>query len=515
PLEASVVAKKKANPKKKKATSSLGQHKRIGKTLVPPLLTVPNLSRQSWADDRLPEMLWACLVISVLPRPEALDVFREIASLGFKYRTFQGIGDWTLGHSQLPSLPKEVFERIVSITTRHPLGYAALRPLLLLDSLPGREQWAQALATDALQEDWQTLARAVLATLPHQSQEATDVRWLSLLFRMALGVLYFPVQMKHLVEEIVEYPTKGDLRAVRPFIRAAEMSFSMQAGSKSTWSNDFWSECLDKTDCVLASPPAQPRPAYDRAATVKRITEVYAALQDHWFATLATTAVDPRHDTAFGFGFYALAIILEMMSGLNAYGIAGRTLLRALSECRITLAYLRTKDSDELWRKYREYGTGQAKLALLKLDELTSHKPGFVSQEVLETLSNDDFFQEYVKIEMGHWCGLDLRKMAEASGTKSDYDAVYGWASAYIHGHWSALRDACMTHCLNPLHRVHRVPMPGRRVLEDTLADGIRLANSVLEDVGNLYPDFPARIALVAKGESPPETGENKPNAPG
>ena len=70
----------------------------------------------------------------------------------------------------------------------------------------------------------------------------------------------------------------------------------------------------------------------------------------------------------------------------------------------------------------RDLGLGQAKLAILKFDEMAENKPSFVSASVLETLSNEDFFQEYVQIELGHWCGLDLRKMAEDSRTKDDYD---------------------------------------------------------------------------------------------
>jgi len=511
------VAKEKGKPKKKpaKATSSLSEHKQIGKTLIPPILTLPNLSPQSWTDDRMPEMLWACLVVSVLPRPDALAILREIASVGFKYRTTDGIGDWTLRHSQLPSLPVGVLGHLVSVVTRHPLGYAALRPLLLFDALPGREQWAQALATEGQQEDWQTLGRAVLTVLHHQSQESTDVRWLSLLFRMALGVLHFPEEMKDVVEQLVEYPTKGDMRAVRPFIRATEISLSMLVGGESTWSKDFWQECLAKTRCMPAGSPGQPLPDYDPVASAEQIMEVHGALRGHWFATLGTTRVDPRHDAAFGFGFYGLAILVEMMSGPNAYGIIGRALLRALAECRVTLAYLRTKDPDGLWSKFREYGTGQAKLALLKLDDLQGGKPSFVSQDALETLSNEDFFQEFVKIEMGHWCGLDLRKMAEASGTKDDYDAVYGWASAFIHGHWSALRDTCMTHCLNPLHRLHRVPLASHRMLENALPDGLRLVNAILEDVGKLYPHFPARVEPVGQGHGPPGPGQDSLEAQG
>lgn len=497
------MAKKKAKQKKQasRLTSSLHQHKQVGKSLIPPMLTVPGITFQSWTNDRLPQMLWACLAISVLPRREALAAFREIASIGLRYRDAEGTGDWSLFHSRLPSLPAEILTHITRVITRHPLGYAALRPLLLFDGLPGRDQWARALDVQPQDGDCQTLSDAVLKVLDHQSQEATDVRWLSLLFKAALGVLHFPVTLKERVEELSEYPNKGDMRSVRPFIRASEMSFAVLLPSDDRWSKTFWKECLANTVCNPAGLPRQLGPEYDQIASIKLIQQVHSALLGHWFNTLDTTAVDAKHDAVFGFGFYGLAVLLEMLVGRNGSGITGRALLRTLVECRITLAYLRHADATELWDKFRAFGTGQAKLALLKLDEMSENKPSFVSAAVLEQLSNEDFFQEYVQIELGHWCGLDLRKMAEVSGTKDDYDKVYGWASTFTHGHWSALRDVCMTHCFNPLHRLHRVPLPGHRLLEDAAPDAMRLVNLILDDVAALYPDFAPRVALVTPVE--------------
>jgi hypothetical protein len=295
------VAKKQAKQKKKasRLTSSLRQHKQVGKSLISPMLTLPGIASQPWTNDRLPQMLWACLVISVLPRQDALAAFREIASIGLRYRDAAGTGDWTLFHSHLPTLPTEILNHITRVITRHPLGYAALRPLLLFDSLPGREQWAHALEVQTQDRDWRTLRDAVLKVLGHQSQEATDIRWLSLLFKLALGLLQFPVTMKERVEELIAYPNKGDMQSVRPFIRAGEMTLAMHITSDNSWGEAFWKECLDKTTCTPAGPPRPPDPEYDRVGSIKVVQQVYMALLDHWFNTLDTTAVDSKHDSAF------------------------------------------------------------------------------------------------------------------------------------------------------------------------------------------------------------------------
>ena len=85
--------------------------------------------------------------------------------------------------------------------------------------------------------------------------------------------------------------------------------------------------------------------------------------------------------------------------------------------------------------------------------------------------------------------------MSEDSGTKGDYDRFYGWASGYVHGQWGALRDTGLTHCMNPLHRFHRVPLPWHRMMSDSLTDAVGLVNSILDTVERAYPGKIERVA--------------------
>lgn len=487
--------------RKRRNTSSLQQHRRIGKTLLPPFLTLPGsgLTPASWTNDRLPEMLWACLVISVIPRDQALNLFREIAEIGFKYRDKDVSAEWRLYQSDLAVLPEEILAKLIQIITKHPLGYACLRPLLLLDKLPGNERWKALLQIEPQEGDWNTLGNAVLLALDHQSQESTDVRWLNIMFTMALGRVKFAEAMRERAEEIVHYPNRGDMRSVRPSIRAMELSFAMfpeEKEGQKTWAADFWSECFTRTACLPADIPRSTGNQHKIRESIIALQEIHNSLVVHWFKTVSTTGIDARHDAAFGFCFYGIAILLEMLVGRNSYGITGRALLRTLVEIRIAFAYLKAKENTDLWKTFRAFGVGQAKLALLKLEDI-HNQPKFAAPDVLESLSNEDYFQEFVAIELGHWCGLDLRKMAEASNTKDDYDRFYGWSSAFIHGHWSAIRDTTMSHCFNPLHRLHRIPLSGHRMLESTVWDGAELLNVMLSDLSSLYPSFEKMIEIV------------------
>lgn len=459
-------------------------------------MQISNLSFTSWINNRLPEQLWACLVIHVLPRDDALAIFRKIADFGFNCRgKEQFTHHWDLSHSQLTALPDDVFLTIIKIVLEHPLGSVALRPLLLIESLPNQERWKKTLSMETQSGDWQILANAVASTLNHQSQNSTDIRWLNILFKIALGIIKTlnTDKMIEAMKAIINYPNQGDMRAVRPTIRAMEMGLS-SLGTNKNWSDAFWLECLKKTECIPSPIKNAKDPKNDQNLIFNKINTAHLKLLEHWFDTRSTTDVDARHDTVFGFGFYALGLLRELLIGKNSQAIIGRLVLKTLTDCRISLAYLLSEDSDELWLRFRKFGIGQAKLALLKFEEIEGEIPTFLNEEILVQIANEDIYQEYVSIDLGHWCGSDLRKMAISTGTKNDYDKYYGWTSTYAHGHWSAMRETCFTTCFNPLHRLHRVPRLTLRYMEDTIPDAILLTNSILEDINKKYPNLLASV---------------------
>jgi len=52
---------------------------------------------------------------------------------------------------------------------------------------------------------------------------------------------------------VLEYPNYGDLRHIRPFIRASEIGtlhYPKSKESPSEWSRNFWQYCFDQTGCI-------------------------------------------------------------------------------------------------------------------------------------------------------------------------------------------------------------------------------------------------------------------------
>lgn len=500
--------KKKGKPQKKRSSpfsdlniSRISEHTREGSKLSPPLNQIPMTSMSSWADDHMPEMLWAVLLTSVFERKEYLGCFTEIAILCKEwFKRTEGaetqaqeeseaerkpVLDVFVDQTKLSEVSDEQLRQFLAIPLRHPLGYAALRPLLLIDSLPGRDRWIRELKTEATGGDWDTLAKAVAGVLDHQSEQSTDIRWFKLVLTAISGYMQFHPKMSERIEEVRLYPNKGDMRRVRPFIRSGEMM--LRRNPPSRWIETFWDELMRKTGCIDPTKPG------DHAFTDTTInpTTLYAARHDvidRFFHHMTATRVDARLDCSFGLVLYGLSIIEEIGAHRAHTRIIGRLALRALAEIDITLRYLIHMQSYELWRSYRVYGAGQAKLAFLKAQEAEGDLTQFLDENALHEIANEDKWQEYLDIDIGHWADSNLRKLSIDSDAKDVYDKYYDWTSGFTHGNWGAVRDTNFLTCHNPLHHLHRIPRLVHRQLNSVEVDAVDLINDMIRRLDALFP---------------------------
>ena len=492
-----MAKKRKRKKKQQKNYSTIKDHKHQGKKLIPTWRQIPNFQTVSWMNDRLPDMLWAILLVTLIPREQALDVFRLIVKYIDALSNEEKFGDIT--HTGLSKLPPKHLDDVLSIITSCQEQKQALAPLLLLDELPAKEAWVKVLEVDEAYIDWEPLMIAVAHTLGHQSQESTDCRWLRVFCAMVAYELPSPPDQE-IKDGIVFYPNVGDLRAIRPSIRAfenvltTEEKLSKTDTERLTWAEKFWDECLVKTQCF------QPNSNYTETdisagTTEEHIAEVRNLFVEHTHKTQTTSGLDAQHDTVLGIGLYCLALLIELLQDGSCNSISARTTLRTIAECYITLEYLAKKDEAELWQSYRVYGVGQAKLAFLKLDE-SADEPSYVDVQTLEQLANEDMWQEFLNIDLGHWDNTNLRKMSTEADVKDVYDQFYDWTSVFAHGHWGAIRDSVFETCLNPMHRLHRIPRQSVRTLPNVVPDACQLVDKILESISILYPNFPHRVTL-------------------
>lgn len=481
----------KSKNKRKKSRSgknrtSLQDHKKVGKQLQSGFAVVADkVTFSSWSNERLPEMIWAAIIRVIDDQDYAIEEFRRILSFIGEHGEKDQLSDISLtGISKLPDALREQF---IGFILENKTTASALVVLSLFENLPARETWVNLLPKE--EPDISILMDAVGFNLPHQSQEATDCRWLKLMAQVISGKFHVPREM---AEEWFGYPYESDLRKIRPSIRASEMAENPLVEKDLTWPNAFWDEAWRNSPCLALMEEKEPTVAEAPSVSRADITSLLNEIESHWSHTHSTTAIDARHDAVFGLALYVVKVLDEMLGIGIGTGILGRLGLRTILEAHISLRYLLHKDDPELWKKWRAYGAGQAKLNALRFDELMD-PPKHINQSTIEAIAGEDLWEEFLNIELGSWSGLDLRKISEKAGVKDAYDAHYSWTSGYSHGTWGPVRESCFETCGNPLHRLHRYPK--QQSLPDTISDACLLVNSILDDLDKSYPGFSHRIA--------------------
>jgi hypothetical protein len=473
-----------------RSATKLSDHKRHGSRLVPPLATTPKFQNASWLDERLPEMLWAALLITGLERESALDIFRKLARWIGSHNAAKQFGDIT--HSGISRLRAADAHAVISVIAADDQTRHALQPLMLFQALPARQHWARELGSDCDADRANDLMTAVGRTLWHQTQEATDCRWVRIICEMQSGSFHVP---EELASKILHYPNEGDMRSVRPTIRAMEigMQFPMFERSRD-WAHNFWQECFAASPCMVRV-REEVAEAPRLGTTMNNVNRVRALLGAHWESTAGGSGIDAEHDALFGAALYSLALLEELLTGPSSNGISGRLILRTILECYVTMSYLVAKRDSNLWQAYRSYGAGQAKLAYLKLQELGGD-PNSIDSDTLRDLANEDFWEEFVSIELGNWGKRNLRDISIDAGVKDEYDMFYPWTSTFAHSQWCAVRDAVFDTCMNPLHRLHRIPRPLARRLGGVVPDASLVADRLLDLLSNRYPNFRHRVTI-------------------
>lgn len=428
-----------------------------------------------------------------MEREEYLSIFRSVASAA---RDIKEVSPKSLSHQDLRGCDPGTFDHIFKSVIDNERAKESLKPLLFYKELPDFENWSRHLLDDDKEKSIEALSRSVFLTLDHQSEKSTDCRWLRVLYYIGIGKMKFPLEMRETVENIINFPNSGDLRSVRPAIRAIEMAFANE-DSHTDWPERFWKCSYEIADCILLR--RYPQKSIDGPKESEKLIDIYNRACKISQECITNTSIDAKADAITGLTLYSIALCATISESGADQRVEGRHAIRTLAESIINLRYMLKLDNPSIWDKYRQYGTGQAKLAFLKLFDLDeSALPSYINIDDLNSYSDEDIWQELVEISIGNWSGKDLRKMSEEAGVKDIYDKYYGWPSGYIHGHWGAVRDTIFCQCVNPLHRLHRVPSPPNLSMESTLPDMAKLLNLHLDVFRSIYPDFRGSFHLDA-----------------
>jgi hypothetical protein len=131
-------------------------------------------------------------------------------------------------------------------------------------------------------------------------------------------------------------------------------------------------------------------------------------------------------------------------------------------EARIVLAWMSQQDSG-VYRKYKEYGAGKAKLYSLIAEEVPTEwliDGATAAIDKIRDASHNDDILDFVVVDTRSTFaeGKPLREMADEVGLLDLYRQTYQLQSGIAHSEWWSVEIHAMERCLNILHRGHLIP---------------------------------------------------------
>lgn len=473
----------------------LNQRRRKGKILKSQFSEFgDDLVLSSWSNDHMLNMLWACTLTEVMNREQYLKVFRMIAKNA--KRVLKNDPYSSLCHNYLATLDQDTFNAIFSSILKNAEAAILVSAVTSVDSMPDIDRWRNLIPNPTNTEDhFSIMAGGIDACFDLQSQQATDVRWLKLYYKLIIDKLGLEEDNRSRYKQLFLYPKFESTEELAGFIQNTEMiSRNWETASqkvKQFLSEEIWKEFFDKTECIF---PQRPELSLESTNDLfEEIREIIKKVIINFRETQKDTHVNARKDTSYGLVIYSLSLVGELVKTPFFLSPTGRIITRTIVECLINLTYLKKKDDPQLWDRYRAYGSGQAALALRKYLE-SGKAPEYVHIDRLEYLANEDITSELADINIGNWSGKKgIRVLAEEAGIMDIYNMHYNWTSGFTHAQWDAVRDSVFLTCLNPLHRRHTnlvtpVPMPS------VLYDCCELCNLLLDVLNDLYPNEVPRI---------------------
>lgn len=474
--------------------TKLTDHQFTGKKLIPPLATIP-MTPSSWIDTRMPQMLWAVLLTNAFSREEVLERFENVVDVACEVSDTKD-PNWRtkpliVTLAGIASLDVKDKQKLMQVIAPDEKAKEALLPMLFFDNFPDKKQWESILKKSPSKTDWNKLAEAIAGCFDHQSQKATDCRWVKALYVVKSGYISFTANATKTPHAVLDYPTHNEeeLRFSRPGVRALEIGLG---NGENEWSEHFWQECFEKTGCIprtISEDEIEKRyPSHEQLVEEKKkLNEINQGLTDHFWKTAKGSDRDPKHEVGFGIALYAADLATStILLGMGRTS-QGRMVLRSLVECLISLKYLSVKDDPKLWFAFQRHGMGQAKLVIQRTEE-EGRDPKYLDLKNLGQIANDDIWVEFLPIDIGSWDDSDLRKRAIEVGLKDKYDDYYTWPSSFSHGQWGAIRETIYDLCGNPLHRFHRIPLLFSLNLEEANDDIYILLNEIVSLLYKMYP---------------------------
>lgn len=512
----------KASKRKKKGgryTSPLSAHQRQGQRVVPPILTVPNLSLSSWMKDALPDFLWLCAHITGDPLggmyvvTKALDIIDDVLK-------DHGSDTPSYGRlTQFETFPVAVRARVLDALDEQDFFDRAFpedfaHALGMYPDAPGGwllEPWRRrglSIDSDVAQR---YLAPIIAESFHGQHLVPTRAKFVYTRGVVKAGRLHIPPEsdIPDLFARYPEHLTEEERAKTEPTIRAtfgAMLDLDGDSNVRRDWCRRFWRANWSLYACITPEPATHARGMRPAREEITAVLRNFSGTADELRVRFEEVAlrIDPdlyepdRYEVLTGIA----ARVIRLVEGAIRAPLLwtdeyGAGLMRSVIEAKIMIRWLEHKADPVLYTKFKNYGRGRLKLLKLhaeeyadSFNEVPDHLATYL--EHLNAEVNADLWEEYQEISIDKtFSGVTARQMAIDVGLKSDYDFVFAPASGTTHGDWTALDRYALARCRNPLHMWHRVPNFDAKIMVDpsVMETVVDMAGEVIDGyIGALTP---------------------------
>lgn len=408
----------------------------------------------SWALTRLPEYIWLALILEAYGRDKGLNIaatiLREISSYNKSFDTPKLSKILSMPVSLQHNLYRSILRRVKKET---------ISPLTAIVDGESNELFWDYFYTSKFTLDDKLIAlqSVIRKNYDHQSNDATDVRYLVILNMVYQEKIKFSSECTSTIEALQKYPiTNHDdekMRSYRPIVRASEMHLGE---INNAYIDRFWKLVGMRTDCKLFyidhKGDGMSHDAFigDLAEALEYVSCKYKeeSLKESKFTVIMSMAT------------YSYKILCETVTNKIGNTISARSSVRIIAEVFIMLKYLvkMSGEKPNIWIEYQQYGIGKYKLVLLKSREVEVASDSHIIPSILELLVNEETWEEFVDADLRYFDQMGIREKCIFVGEKELYDLLYDYDSSYAHGLWGAVREAAMVKCDNPAHKFHAVP---------------------------------------------------------
>jgi Family of unknown function (DUF5677) len=498
-----MARKGRGKKKAKRRSSSLADHQRDKKTLIPPFLQLPKMVMTSWPHTGVPECIWLAAVSDEVRsrsgphRP--LDVLDEFVPEGKEVLDGR-ISQFVLVPEEERAKAREALRERAPEGLPVDLGHG----LALYPDCPALwlyEDWLAENGPDA-DRGIAYLKRLVGPIIPPRDTPSSEVRLLVIARLAKNGKFHLRADMA-VAELLPRYPmllNAEDRAHVESFARNA-WNIHTQIGKdpgtpkENPWSQYFWSRSFEISDCepepgdapVLDETeeelPTEPEPEQSAASSAPappRVVELKVGdVRDAFVQAIDVLGAGLRalQETASLDTFSAETDEVKLGLASRAFRLLRRLaldprlwtnemaphLIRSMVDERIVAAWLIKQDDPEMYAKFKEYGRGKRKLFKLKLEQLMDSddlaaEDAAELHRTLEAEVNQDTMEEFLVIDLGGtFSGKNIREMAIETDLADLYSLSYQPLSSESHGEWGSLVQFDLRYCGNPLHLYHRL----------------------------------------------------------